>query len=79
MNINLVVCVRSNWFAEIKTGMIIGERRPMRLQLRISSTHYQRNRRFLKAEEFQKELRYFDRKIQQRISFTCSVSILHVM
>ncbi len=31
MNINQVVCVRSNWFAEIKTGMIIGERRPMRL------------------------------------------------
>ncbi len=25
MNIDHVVCVRSNWFAEIKTGMIIGE------------------------------------------------------
>ncbi len=31
MNINHVVCVRLNWFAEIKTGMIIGECRPMRL------------------------------------------------
>ncbi len=31
MNINQVVCVGSNWFAEIKTGMIIGERQPMRL------------------------------------------------
>ncbi len=31
MNINQVVCIRSNWFAEIKTGTIIGERRPMRL------------------------------------------------
>jgi len=31
MNINQVVCIRSNWFAEIKTGMMIGEHRPMRL------------------------------------------------
>ncbi len=26
MNINQVVCVCSNWFAEIKTGTMIGER-----------------------------------------------------
>ncbi len=32
----------------------------------------------LKAEGF-KETPYFDRKTQQRISFTCSASILHVM
>ncbi len=31
MNINQVVCIRSNWFAEIKTGAMIGEHRPMRL------------------------------------------------
>ncbi len=52
MNINKVVCVRSNWFAEIKTGMIIAERQPMRL----SFTHKFRPlpEKFLKAEEFQK-------------------------
>ncbi len=33
----------------------------------------------LKSWRIPKELRYFDRKIQQRISFTCSASILHVM
>ncbi len=31
MNINHVVWIRSKWFAEIKTGMTIGERQPMRL------------------------------------------------
>ncbi len=31
MNINQVVFIRSNWFAEIKPGTIIGERQPMRL------------------------------------------------
>ncbi len=31
MNINHIVWIRSSWFAEIKTWMIIGERRPMRL------------------------------------------------
>ncbi len=40
MNINHVVCVRSNWFAEIKTGTIIGEHQPMRCRLRISSAYY---------------------------------------
>ncbi len=33
----------------------------------------------LKSWRIPKELRYFDRIIQQRISFTCSASILHVM
>ncbi len=33
----------------------------------------------LKSWRIPKELRYFDRKIQQWISFTCSASILHVM
>ncbi len=79
MNINQVVCIRSNWFAEIKTGMIKVSASQRDCRLRISSAHYQINRQFLKAEEFQKELRYFDRKIQQMISFTCSASILHVM
>ncbi len=51
MNINHIVWVRSNWFAEIKTGMIIGERRPMRL----SFAQYLRPlAEFLKAEEFQR-------------------------
>ncbi len=49
MNINQVVCIRSNWFAEIKTGTMIGEHRPMRL--RISSAHYRRTWQFLKAED----------------------------
>ncbi len=31
MNINHIVCIRSNLFAEIKTGTIIGERQPIRL------------------------------------------------
>ncbi len=31
MNINQVVCIHSNLFAEIKTGAMIGEHRPMRL------------------------------------------------
>ncbi len=31
MNINQVVCIRSNWFAEIKIGTMIGEHRPIRL------------------------------------------------
>ncbi len=53
MNINQVVCIRSNWFAEIKTGTMIGEHRPMKLPLRISSDHYRRTRQFLKAEDFQ--------------------------
>ncbi len=35
--------------------------------------------RVLKSWTIPKELRYFDRKTQQRISFTCSASILHVM
>ncbi len=30
MNINnIIICILSNWFAEIKTGKIIGERQPM--------------------------------------------------
>ncbi len=37
------------------------------------------HRQFLKAEEFKKELRYFDIKVQKRILFTCSTSIPHVM
>ncbi len=53
MNINQVVCIRSNWFAEIKTGTMIGEHRPMNCLLRISSDHYRRTRQFLKAEDFQ--------------------------
>ncbi len=44
MNVNQVVCIRSNGFAEIKTGATIGEHRPMRLRLRISSAHYRRTR-----------------------------------
>ncbi len=35
-------------------------------------------REVLKSWRIPKELRYFDRKTQQRISFTCSASILHV-
>ncbi len=38
--------------------------------LDISSAYHQRNPQVLKAEEFQKELRYLDIKVQQRISFT---------
>ncbi len=62
MNINHVVWVRSKWFAEIKTGMIIGERRPMRLSFAHSSAHYQRTRQFLKAEEFQRNSVILTRK-----------------
>ncbi len=54
MNINQVVCVRSNWFAEIKTGMIKVSASQRDCRLRISSAHYQINRQFLKAEEFQR-------------------------
>ncbi len=32
---------------------MIGEHRPMRLRLRISSAHYRRTQQFLKAEDFQ--------------------------
>jgi len=54
MNINLVVCIRSNWFAEIKTGMMIGESAGQwDCRLRISSAHYRRTRQFLKAEDLQ--------------------------
>ncbi len=77
MNINQVVCVHLNWFAEIKTGTVIGDHQPMRLPLNISSAHYRKTRQFLKAEKIQRNC-YFDRKIQQRILFTCSAWILHV-
>ncbi len=54
MNINQVVCVHLNWFAEIKTGTIIGDHQPMRLPLNISSAHYRKTRQFLKAEKIQR-------------------------
>ncbi len=77
MNINHVVWTRSNWFAEINTGMIIGERKPMRLSFAHKLRLLLENPAVLKSWRIPKELRYFDRKIQQRISFTCSASILH--
>ncbi len=79
MNINHVVWTRSNWFAEINTGMIIGERKPMRLSFAHKLRLLLENPAVLKSWRIPKELRYFDRKIQQRISFTCSASILHGM
>ncbi len=50
MNINQVVCVRSNWFAEIKTGTMIGE------------CPLVENPAVLKSWRIPKELRYFDTK-----------------
>ncbi len=52
MNINQVVCIRSNWFAEIKTETMIGDAGQWDCRLRISSAHYRRTRQFLKAEDF---------------------------
>ncbi len=56
MSINHVVCVHLNWFAEIKTGTIIGDHQPMRLPLNISSAHCRKTRQFLKAEKIQRNL-----------------------
>ncbi len=73
MNINEVVCIRSNWFAEIKTGTIIGEHPANEIVVctlvppttgeTVSSL----------------KLKNSKGKYNKRISFTCSVSILHVM
>ncbi len=67
MNINHIVCVRSNWFAEIKTGTIIGKCQ------RISSAHYQRTWQFLKAEEFRRNWKY---NKEYRLHVACQFCML---